>query len=976
MSDQDLVVKCSANVLVNYVESLHVYTGLLTVATVCGGLSGILAAALLYVFCLKTLIFTRQGNNARRLLESHDGELENNTSDHARNDRKEAPPATASDKEKKQEPTNNDVAAFASRAKVVYPINQKYRPLADGASNPSLHECSKLPTMPKDDSSSSFTEGESLSQELDNDDGSQFISSSSVPKNLQNQSFVRVSHYSYTLTQTGFEAKINLHCLALKDVQQFCSQLLEEKYFIFLQMVKKIFCSHFPRDKKDAEFTKRLLQMQQKEVEELTKQLPTGHAVSDDGVDAPCTLEEMERSQKDFLEGSLQMSKRFSKMVEELCQHVMKRTSSFTVDEAHDCTLSLNQTLVLVENHLMKAQEAQIMQIHQKLLWWEELTGLLQSQPALVQQEASLRQALMATALEQLNSENVLTFSCMETILSQVQHAHAEGLRQCREDYMRRTKELLVEKCNKMEAKRKKLWTSQDKERSRLLELRQTHGDPEQLSKEYQELSLKQRQKLYDLELQQDDRMAESLCNVWTKLRSTWSKRLEEGAKDIFCMSVTTQCKLSHERCQTLWLDVEQQFAAQQQQAERTIALQMDQIHTQIEQDRQVWTESRALMHASLKDLKNQQTEILRAMVVSQSYTLNSHVGKLLDKKHEHLLASVQRQFMARHFCLHLLKEMRLSKLKVLSRRDFRALLMQDPATVPPCVDSAVKESSASLAEKHLGPESQLVSHSFHQEFLSELETGTEILINHSQLVLGNALSFAVLRLMEGRLSESQSCSRRDDASKRHLTEAASESVYVTKDSLTALVQTYYSHLQDIAQKLRPHQSNTNLDVTLEDSSGNQLNKALLRELDNWGRKPASAKLQQRVEFHKRKILEQCNLEQEMKCEDLRRRKVAQDQDFERINVRLQEAERKFMSDLAALARVSLHSPDAEDGDEDDDAGKPVFSGEEMTSIMDLLARNPALDPALNPLLTPTVVTPATSKPTKKKRRRQEAQNS
>lgn len=31
------------------------------------------------------------------------------------------------EQEKKQEPTNNDVAAFASRAKVVYPINQKYR---------------------------------------------------------------------------------------------------------------------------------------------------------------------------------------------------------------------------------------------------------------------------------------------------------------------------------------------------------------------------------------------------------------------------------------------------------------------------------------------------------------------------------------------------------------------------------------------------------------------------------------------------------------------------------------------------------------------------------------------------------------------------------------------------------------------------------------------------------------------------------
>ncbi|XP_061544806.1 evC complex member EVC-like isoform X1 [Phycodurus eques] len=966
MSEQDLVVECSTDVLVNFVESLHVYTGLLTVATVCGGLSGILAGALLYVFCLKTLILTRQGHTARRLLEPDDGEVENNASDHASNNRKEAPPATTNCKEK-QGPVNSDVAAFASKAKVVYPINQKYRPLADGASHPSLHECSKLPTMPKDDSSSSFTEGESLSQELDNDEGSQFISSSLVPESLQNQSFVRVSHYPYTLTQTGFEARINLHCLALKDVQQLCSQLLEEKYIIYLEMVKQIFCSHFPKDKKDAEFTKHILQMQQKEVEELKKQLQTGHGCSDDSVDSPCTLEEMERSQKDFLERSLQMSKSFSQVVEDLCQHVMKRTSSFTVDEARDATVSLNQTLVLVENRLMKAQEAQLMKIHQKLLWWEELTGLLQSQPALVQQEVSLRQGLLAMTLEQLTSEDVLTFNCMETILSQVQHVLTEGLQQCREDYMSKTKELLFDKCSKMEAKQKKLQRSQAKERSRVLELRETHGDPEHLSKEYQELLLKQRQKLCDLELQQDDRMAESLCNFWTKLHSTWSKRLEERAKDIFCTSVTAQCKLSAEHCQGLWLDVEQQLADKQQQVERMTRLQMDQMQAQMDQERQVWTESMALMHASLKNLRNQQLKILQAMVVSQSYTLNSQVGKLLDKKHEHLLACVQRHFMARHFCLYMLKEMRLSKLKVLSQTDFRALLMQEPATVQSCVDSALKKSSASLAEKHLGPESQMVSHSFHQEFLSELETGMDLLQNHIQLVLGNALSHAVLQLMEGQPYESQSSSRHDDGLKHHLTEAASESVYVTKDSLTALVQGYYSTLQDIAKKLQPCQSNTNLGVIEEDSRSNQLNKALLRELENWGRKPTSAKFQQRVELHKRKLFEQCDLEQEMMCEDLRRRKVAQDQTLEIINGQLQEAERSFISDLAALARVSLHSPNADASDEDDDAG------EVNASIMELLARNPALDPALNPSLTPTVVSPAPSKPAKNKKRERES---
>lgn len=66
-------------------------------------------------------------------------------------------------------------------------------------------------------------------------------------------------------------------------------------------------------------------------------------------------------------------------------------------------------------------------------------------------------------------------------------------------------------------------------------------------------------------------------------------------------------------------------------------------------------------------------------------------MGSLLEKKHEHLLAAVQRYFVVRHFCLHLLKEMRLSKLKALSQTDFRAVLMEDPTKSQPCGSSTLK---------------------------------------------------------------------------------------------------------------------------------------------------------------------------------------------------------------------------------------------------------------------------------------------
>lgn len=66
MGDGELIAGCANDVLVSFAESLHIYTGLLTVATVCGGLSGIVASALLYVFILKPLLLTRQVRKCNR----------------------------------------------------------------------------------------------------------------------------------------------------------------------------------------------------------------------------------------------------------------------------------------------------------------------------------------------------------------------------------------------------------------------------------------------------------------------------------------------------------------------------------------------------------------------------------------------------------------------------------------------------------------------------------------------------------------------------------------------------------------------------------------------------------------------------------------------------------------------------------------------------------------------------------------------
>uniref|UniRef100_A0A096M1R9 EvC ciliary complex subunit 1 n=1 Tax=Poecilia formosa TaxID=48698 RepID=A0A096M1R9_POEFO len=887
-------------------ESLHVYPGLLTAAAVCGGLSGILAAALLYVFCMKPLLLTRQVYNARRLLEPDIGNIDYNQSDCVSNREKEAPGGSANDKEKKRPPMNSDVAAFASRAKVVYPINQKYRPLADGASNPSLHEQSKLPPMPNEDSSS---DGESLSQEQDNNDSSQFLSNMELPKSLQNQSFTRVFHYPDTLTHTGFEGRISLYCLALQEVQQRSFQLQEEKNLIFLQMLKVIFSSRFPKDKNDADFAKDTLLMQEKKLNELRKPLATGQTTKETIQDASCSLEEIERAQKDLLERNLQTSKSFSSQLEDLCQLLLRRRSGFSPEEAHDDILSVVQTLLSAEEHLTTLQEADLKRTLERLLWWEELSGLVQSQPALLRWEVTLRMGLIATRLEQLTNGKSSKLNPAETILSEIQAALTEGLQRSTEECTKKTRELAAEKCRKKESKKKKLQKSQMNERSKALELGLTRCDLQEQTSIYQELLMRQRKQISDLELHQDNKIAEALCSLWKKLRALWSNRLSEIARDIFLASVPTQLSLTTERCESLWLEVEQELADELQQAESTARQQLDDIRTELEKDQQVWIEGMALGQCCLKHLGEQQMEIIQAMVARQSYTLSSDMGKLIEKKHKHLSLLMERSFTVRHFSLQMLKEMRLSKLKVFSQTDFRALLAEEPSKTQPCVDSALKNSRASLAERHLGPESKLLENNLQQEFLSELEAATELLQSHAQLALGNALSHAIHHKMEAVPTQSQSSSKHDPSLKHHLTEAAAESVYLTKDSLRALVHIYYSDLRDISSNLQLDQSN--------------LNHVCRCDWIKWKRKYFERQCRKtqtvvtildglwvRVELNKKTLLEQSHLDQERIYEELRKKKVELDQNMERIKAQLMEAEESFITELAAVARVSVHSAD------------------------------------------------------------------
>lgn len=132
----------------------------------------------------------------------------------------------------------------------------------------------------------------------------------------------------------------------------------------------------------------------------------------------------------------------------------------------------------------------------------------------------------------------------------------------------------------------------------------------------------KHRQQVCDEELQQDHRVTEALFDLWKvneilktvisvvvythflcsprlflndqKLRTCWSKRLAEAAKDVFLSSLPAQTSLSAERCEKMWLDVGQELAAQLQQAEGATRRQLRDIQAELKQDGRVNTMGRA----------------------------------------------------------------------------------------------------------------------------------------------------------------------------------------------------------------------------------------------------------------------------------------------------------------------------------------------------------------------------------------------
>lgn len=836
---------CSKNVQIELSEPRDGTWAPVTGAAVSGVSLALIAAALIYVCHRKRLLISTAacGGVRRRLEECEEEQEEESDCD------------SADEREQPQWTVNSDVAAFALKARVVYPISQRYRPLADGASNPSLHEPPKCPAPPSQDSASSLGD-DWLSQERDDDESSQFISCGPSSKTHASHVFRRVQHYP----QTPSHSRVSLLCLTLEELQRHTSRLQQEKHRMFLQILRVLLDEREHADIiQEAELRMRGVSLDEGvesgavmcSVQEA--ELQTRGVSLDEGVESGvvmCSVEEVEKAGREQLERSLQTAVSFSKQLQWLGQNLQRRLSS---DVSQEVMRSIIGCLRLMEDVLAEVQASVLQMLLDRIECWQEVSDCLNEKTALLKQEAELMVKVTSQSAEQLRADGQLETQ----ILSDFQTAVNEAVEQSADATRCQMEASALERIQKgYVRRRRRMMKAQSCEWSNLSD---THTDARLMMKAFVELQTRHWHQRRDFELQQDSRITDALCERWTSLFGQSRGRLADLCSEFVLSSITAGSAPSEgsassaEHCQSVLENIKLTVTNQMQREERHAHTHLRRLREQLQRRRQVWMEDEALTRSCLDHFREQQRAVVMAMV-SRHSDMQMRCDLIEEQQHL-LILEFQRILAARWFYLQSVKEMKLT------------------------IESDTQDSC--VAVETVPSEEAVIGQNLLHEQLSELEAAADMLQGHAHFLLGHALARAA-RLQISGVS-------RDRQVKERLIDAVCESVHVTRDSVQSLIREYYCGIRKTS--LTPHTSAA--EDTDTQTERTDCVRALQTQLSNWARKPTSTELHHRV------------VELKMAC--LTEFQKDLHSPVQTHNYRLlRDEEEAFMCRLASLARVSL----------------------------------------------------------------------
>ncbi|XP_009575878.1 PREDICTED: ellis-van Creveld syndrome protein-like, partial [Fulmarus glacialis] len=493
-------------------------------------------------------------DDSQRLLESFSSDEKEHTLKKSK-----AEPYTSEEEmvlEESEPPLNSNVTAFALKAKVIYPINQKFRPLADGSSNPSLHENLKQSVLPNQvmETSTSGSLG-SLSQgDKEDCSSSTTIHSTTSDDRFQARAFLKVISFPEVLTCESFDVKLCLCSLILKDLMLLDTELRKEKHMMFVQVLKIYFTDFRHKKKVTDDLFKKILLIQENDFQELQKQLDSrlqNTEMSGAHNSEYQTLEDLERKEREYSEHLIDNMEAFWKQTDKAQQAFLDQSKCSSA-KATKIMTDLTEKMIAVESLLSESQDLQAMDIQERLFNWELMVKMIDSLKSYIPEECKCRLNIVSNILDHLTVKNNLSVRQKEELLTDLHKAFWEQLAHFSNECIQQSKDLILKRLECRAKKREEFKHRQKAERGSLLSKTFHIKDVNDFLKAYHELLEKHRQAQWELEEEDDCKSTEAVADLYKELYSKASHALAELVTELFLQTLPVVTGLSVRQCELL----------------------------------------------------------------------------------------------------------------------------------------------------------------------------------------------------------------------------------------------------------------------------------------------------------------------------------------------------------------------------------------------------------------------------------------
>nr|XP_025145505.1 ellis-van Creveld syndrome protein isoform X2 [Bubalus bubalis] len=834
---------------------------------------------------------------------------------------------------------NSNITAFALKAKVVYPINQKFRPLADGSSNPSLHETLKqavLPNQPLEASPSSSLG--SLSQaEKDDCSSSSSVHSAASDDRFLGRSFLGASSFPEVLTCESVDLDLCIYNLHLKDLLQLDAALRQEKHMMFIQIFKMCLLDLLPKKKSDDELYQKILSKQENDLEELEKRLQVKLSNTEmlgGGDSEYITLADVEKKEREYSEQLIANMEAFWKQMENI-QHFLVDQFKCSSSKARQLMMTLTERMIAAEGLLRDSQDLQALDTLERTLGRAHVVKTMEFLKLQVQEETKCRLAGISHSLELLTVEGKLSGWEKEDLLTQQHKAFWEEAEGFSREFVQRGKDLVKASLVRQTEEMARLALAQQEEQRSFLAAGQLTTHPEEFLQAFHDILEMQRLMRGDLEEEEDVRAAQAMAALCQELYCSTMETFRKFEDILFLQTLPRVTDLSQAECEYLRQEAQENSTRQLEKSDRFRSQQWKLFQDLLEQEKQVWMEECALSTLLQTHLRDDHENILH-QVLGQLGSLSEESTQCILQGHGLLLRSALRRLALRGSAITTLAQMRLSGKKSLLQelREQHALeqgssqcLDEHQWQLLRALEARVLEEASRLEE-----EAQQTRLQLQQQLLAEAQEVGQLLQQHTERAIGQAL------LGHARNTASRSRAKDTDDFKRTLMEAAVESVYVTSPGIGRLVQAYYQQIGRVMQdheerrlqhlktlqgeriedyKLRKKQELADPSSGAKMAGGAQEASRAVHQRSRSSapfRKPIIRRKRQRQRTitgrgmlaQQKKFLAQFTTHQRTRRDARKRKARVMDHLEAQLETQLQEAEQNFISELAALARVPL----------------------------------------------------------------------